>query len=90
MLDSSQVSPHRRSRSMNVGDVSGIGGSVDSGSFEKVEKTKVMLGIESKLMKAIKEVRSGTLNQLGGNSQNFLQKFVIFIVTLDLKILRLN
>ena len=61
MLDSSQVSPHRRSRSMNVGDVLGIGGSIDSGPCEKVEKTKVMLGIESKLMKAIKEVRKNVL-----------------------------
>jgi hypothetical protein len=57
MLDSSQVSPHYRSRSMNVGDVLGIGGSLDSGPCDKVDKTKVMLGIESKLMKAIKEVR---------------------------------
>jgi hypothetical protein len=40
---------------MNVGDASV--GSVDLASSEKVEKTKVILGIESKLMKAIKEVR---------------------------------
>ena len=54
VLENVPMLPHRRSRSMNVGDTS-----ISSTSDEKSEKsTKIKLGIEAKQMKAIKEVRA--------------------------------